>query len=345
MAGIKDVAAAAGVSISTVSYALNGKRPISVETRQRVLRAARELGYMPNLQARGLRGQQTHVLALSSPVHEYTDTSNYAVYFFALAMRARYYGYDILLLMDEYGDQEIARVSHSGMVDGILLLDVLLDDARAEVAQSLDIPVVSVGFPSNTESVYCVDLDFERMGRESIERAASLGHRHIAIIGNVAQGYDAGSNYLVRYVTAARKRAEDIGVQLTFVPATGYGRADVDLTLNELTHSDPQISMIICQSNAAHITHVVNALGDRGLRIPHDISVMAACTYGLQSMAFAVDEMPMRPDVTCSRAVDMMVEILQGKRCDVGKVELLSGTYIAHGSVASPGSSSIGTFR
>lgn len=101
MAGIKDVAARAGVSISTVSYVMSGKRSVKEETRLKVLRAARELGYRTSGQTRAVHGGWTKVLALSSPLHEYTDYSNYAIFFFALATRAKRYGYDILLLMHE----------------------------------------------------------------------------------------------------------------------------------------------------------------------------------------------------------------------------------------------------
>ena len=141
MAGIKDVAARAGVSISTVSYVMSGKRSVKEETRLKVLRAARELGYRTSGQTRAIHGGWTKVLALSSPLHEYTDYSNYAIFFFALATRAKRYGYDILLLMHEYGDRELTRIARSGMVDGILLLDVLMTDSRAEVAAMLDVPV------------------------------------------------------------------------------------------------------------------------------------------------------------------------------------------------------------
>ena len=232
MAGIKDVAAKAGVSISTVSYVMSGKRSIGEETKKKVLKAAQELGYQPNLQARSLRGEPTRVLALSSPVHEYTDYSNYASFFFALATRARRYNYDILLLMHEYGDRELTRIAQSGMVDGILLLDVLMNDARAEVAKMLDVPVVSVGYPANSEAVYSVDLDFERMGREAIEKAAALGHEHVLVIGTSGFAYEDGSNYLVRFRDAAVKRGADLGVEVVFMTSTGSGMADVNLLLD-----------------------------------------------------------------------------------------------------------------
>lgn len=334
MAGIKDVAARAGVSISTVSYAMSGKRSIGEETKRRVLKAAQEVGYTPNAQARTLRGKPTKVLALSSPLHNYTDYSNYAVFFFALAMRAKRYGYDILLLMHEYGDQELRRVASGGMVDGILLLDVLMMDARAEVAKTLDVPVVAVGYPSNSDGVYSVDLDFERMGREAVDKAHALGHRHVLIIGNISFAYEDGSNYLIRFRDAAMKRGGDCGMVMHFKSSTGFSAADVNLLLDEAFHEDPDITAIFCQTNAPHIANLIDALKQRGFEVPSDISVMAACTYGLSKAQCRVDELPLDPPSVCVRAVDVMMEVLSGQRNDVGNVEMMPSSYKAYGTMA-----------
>lgn len=135
MAGIKDVAARAGVSISTVSYVVSGKRRIGAETQARVRAAALELGYRPVIDAtEPASARGTHVLAVSSPLRPYTDVANYAAFFFALATAAKCHGYDILLLMHEAGDQEMRRVADRGMADGVFLLDVLLSDSRADMA-------------------------------------------------------------------------------------------------------------------------------------------------------------------------------------------------------------------
>ena len=67
MAKIHEVAKAAGVSISTVSYALSGKRTISAETRRRIELAVRELDYRPNAGARMLAGRRTNIFAVTEP--------------------------------------------------------------------------------------------------------------------------------------------------------------------------------------------------------------------------------------------------------------------------------------
>ena len=147
MAGIKDVAARAGVSISTVSYVVSSKRRIGAETQARVRAAALELGYRPVIDAtKPASARGRHVLAVSSPLRPYTDVANYAAFFFALATAAKRHGYGILLLM--------RRVSDCGMADGVFLLDVLLSDSRADMAGAIDISVVSVDYTNDTAHAY-----------------------------------------------------------------------------------------------------------------------------------------------------------------------------------------------
>lgn len=330
VAGIKDVAARAGVSISTVSYVVSGKRKIKDETRERIYQAALELGYAPVVNAVNESKHCTHVLAVSSPLRPYTDVSNYAAFFFALATAAKKYGYDLLLLMHEAGDHEMQRVAEDRIVDGIFLLDVLLSDSRTEIAASLNIPVVSIGCANNTSAVYSVDLDFAGMGREAIEKAYLLGHRHIMLYCPGRHAFIEGSNFLVRFTDAAMQRAEELGVTVTRKFAPGKTIDDVNLTIDEAFGEDPQISAIICEESVA-VGAIIASLNRRGLRVPEDISLMAACVGGSSSRL--ADELPMNPNAVCERAVEIMIAALRGERHDVGYVELLPAEYHARGTM------------
>lgn len=311
MAGIKDVAEKSGVSISTVSYVMSGKRSVRDDTKRKVIEAARSLGYRPkhvehmDQSIAALLGvgdgalpgmpsgrPRTKVLALSSPVHEYTDYTNYAAFFFALATRAKRYGYDILLLMHEYGDRELVRVTRNGMVDGIMLLDVLMEDSRADLASTLDVPVVSVGYPANTGAVYSVDLDFERMGREAISRIADLGHKHVVIVGTSDVAYEDGSNYLIRFRDAVTKYGLDLGVKTDFVASTGYGMADMRLMLDSVFASAPQTTAIICQTNATHVNNLLFDVVQKKFG-PKVASTMRAVYYFPQLLPIAVASLVM----------------------------------------------------
>ena len=100
MVKINEVAKAAGVSISTVSYALSGKRPISPATRERIERAVRELGYSPNAGARMLAGSRTHIFALTEPLRRDSHAPTHMSFVLATTVAARRSEYDILLLTE-----------------------------------------------------------------------------------------------------------------------------------------------------------------------------------------------------------------------------------------------------
>ena len=164
MAGIKDVAALAGVSISTVSYVMTGKRPIGANTRRRVLQAARELGYLAKNGGPAPLSGETHFVALSSPVHDSTSYTNYCAYFLNFLKAARQLGYETLLLTEETGDEQLRSIIDTGMVDGVALMDVTMNDPRIELAQLSSIPLISIGHPMNEINVPCIDTDFIEMG-------------------------------------------------------------------------------------------------------------------------------------------------------------------------------------
>lgn len=115
MVKINEVAEAAGVSISTVSYALSGKRPISSDTRRRIEDAVRELGYSPNAGARMLAGSRTQIFALTEPLRKDTHAPTHMAFVLATAVAARRNDYDILLLTDEDAKAGMGRVAANGV--------------------------------------------------------------------------------------------------------------------------------------------------------------------------------------------------------------------------------------
>jgi DNA-binding LacI/PurR family transcriptional regulator len=147
MATIHDVARAAGVSISTVSYALSGKRSIAESTRQRVDDAVRQLDYRPNAGARMLKGTRTNILALSAPLHAGTYAPAHMTFVLSVTTAAREYDYDVLLLTQDEATSGISRVAQSSLVDGIILLDVSNEDARTDLVRTLGLPATVVGIP------------------------------------------------------------------------------------------------------------------------------------------------------------------------------------------------------
>src|SRR5687768_1420232 len=125
---IGDVAKAAGVSRSTVSYALSGKRTISEETRERIQEAIRSLGFTANAGARALATHRTMVLGLLLQFEPDEFAPAMLQYLLPITDTARVNGYDILMVTDADGPAALRRITESDMVDGVVLLDVLHDD-------------------------------------------------------------------------------------------------------------------------------------------------------------------------------------------------------------------------
>ena len=169
MATIDDVAREAGVAISTVSYALSGKRKVSAETRDRIAAACLALDYAPRASARALAANRSEIIAVTAPMHHDTDPSAHMAFAMEVTLAARTRDYDTLLLVHDDAQQGMRRSAASALADGIIVLDVAAHDERADLARKLSCPVVFIGVPEDTEGLVCVDLDFEAAIRTSID--------------------------------------------------------------------------------------------------------------------------------------------------------------------------------
>lgn len=337
MPGIKEVAARAGVSVSTVSYVMSGKRSVSGETKLKVMQAARELGYHARGETHAVRGERAGVIAMSSPIDDDTDYMYWAPFCFAIAKQARKRGYDVLVMTEGTASTDIMRMADSGAVDGVVLLDVSLEDPRAADARISRVPVVSIGCPREVGGLVAIDLDFERMGRKAIDVLRRFGHRHVLFVGSPVAAYLSQVNFLVRTRDAIMARARAVGVEVTFVTMRDGGTEDVTRIVESAFEQDPQITAVIGQCDVTALSNLASLLQFQGKDVPRDISMLMLGSFGHASaMGEKIDEIPMQPYSTCNRAVDVLVDLIEGRRRrrPEGDVELMPVSYLRRGSVA-----------
>ncbi|TGB02983.1 LacI family transcriptional regulator [Streptomyces sp. MZ04] len=183
MVTLAEVARHAGVSASTVSYVLSGKRSISAPTEDRVEQSIRELGYHPNAGARALASSRSDIIALMVPLRTGMYVPVMMEIAVAVATTARTHGYDVLLLTGEEGPGAVRRIEGSALADAMILMDVELHDERLPLIRETDRPAVLIGLPVDPTGLTCVDLDFVAAGAQCVEHLSGLGHREIAVIG------------------------------------------------------------------------------------------------------------------------------------------------------------------
>jgi LacI family transcriptional regulator len=187
-ASIRDVARHLNISITTVSRALNNYDDVAEETRQRVLKAAAELGYTPNRAARQLRRKYSDTIGYILP----EDAPRLADPFFAefiagLGDEASNHGYELLVSTAPSSSQEeqqaYERWLHGRKVDGMVLNRMHLNDWRVQYLAKNKFPFVTMERSLDPYDYASVETNGRRWFRELIDHLVSLGHQRIAYIG------------------------------------------------------------------------------------------------------------------------------------------------------------------
>ncbi|GIW00234.1 MAG: LacI family transcriptional regulator [Roseiflexus sp.] len=236
-ATIKQVAQRAGVSVATVSYVLNGAGVVTDETRQRVLDAIAELNYQPQYAARSMRGR-SHTLGVTLPSHPgRLAEPALAEVLSGLADAAAARGY-FLLLATAGADQDETELclslARSRRVDGLVLLDMLVDDPRAQALAAAGIPHVCAGPPPAGIDSPSVVIDMRAAAVDAVRHLLSLGHRRIGLIQlpsdlavseSIVEGYrqaltDAGLPFDPTLVVESGRTEEDGYQAMTELLAT-----------------------------------------------------------------------------------------------------------------------------
>lgn len=276
-----DVARLAGVSESTVSYALTGVRPIGEQTRERIFAAMEELGYVPNAMAQALAGKKSGILALLFPVGERGFNETDFEYVQAANEAVSEEGYQLLLWPNAVEDiDSLTKIVNQGLVEGVLLMEVRADDPRVDVLEQAGIPFCLIGRTDYSDNLTYVDADFSQWGPMAIRHLVDLGHKHVGFIGIGDELVAAGYGPAVRTESGMKEEARRAGVSLYMkhMPATiRAGRA----AMTELLEEHPEVTAVIGFNEPAMIG-ALEVIATYGLEIPRDISIMS---LGLSEIA------------------------------------------------------------
>jgi DNA-binding LacI/PurR family transcriptional regulator len=277
MATMADIAAKAGVSLSTVSYALSGKRAVSEHTRRRILAAMDDLDYQPHALARGLRARRSRTIALLFPASLAKGLIETQLEFVTSAAEvASQHGYGLLLWTSPTEAEELRDMTRRGIIDGLILMEIRLHDPRVAMLKKWNYPFVMIGRCADNDGLDFVDLDFDHALCLCVRHLTDLGHRHIAFVNYGAALLETGYGPAVRFQSSfenALKQGNLLGrAYLTeSTPQDGYAMT------RTLLDEEPQISAIVTVNERA-IGGITQALLDRGYCIPDDISLVAVAS-------------------------------------------------------------------
>ena len=329
---IGEVARLAGVSRSTVSYVLSGKRQVTEATRQRVLQVIDEVGYRPSAVARSLRHGETRTLGLVVPPLRHRLSAEQLYFVGAVADAAADHDYDILL-SPSGGDREAAfdKLIGERRVDGIVLMETGERDDHARKLAACKFPFVTIGRTGSDAHAW-VDLDYSGLIAEGARRLHTLGHRRVALINRPQELFDRGYGPAIRAHDGFRQASAELGM-------TGPSLCCEDLPsaahqcVERLYATGPGVTAILTINEGA-LNGILFALRERGLSVPADVSVLAVAS---SRVATTVHPQVSAADVPAEEmgrhAVETLLRLLASPSAPLAHI-LFSSPFEDRGSIA-----------
>jgi DNA-binding LacI/PurR family transcriptional regulator len=277
MAAMSDVAKLANVSVSTVSYVLTGARPISQATRDKVLEAMVTLDYQPNALARGLASRRSGILGLLLPMTERGLGATETAFVTGAAEAASQAGYHLML--HPLGSQDLTalgRLASQRLLEGALVMEVRLADARIGVLRRLGVPLVLIGRTTDPGDLPYVDIDFDQTVDGAVEHLVGLGHRRIVYVNQSAAVIEGGYSPACRTRDAYLAAMARLGLPSLMLCAENCA-VDGRRVLGQALDQAPDLTAVLGMNEHA-MFGVLNELAARGRRVPDDVSVLSILT-------------------------------------------------------------------
>ena len=334
---IRQLARASGVSIGTVSRALNGYADVNPETRERIMRLARELDYTPAAAARSLKTQRSHVIGVFLETGEGHPDLQHPFFHEVLVGLKNSIGaggYDLLLFASEhpgngYGSHTyLKRVRHHD-VEGAVLMGTDPEDPEVRRLVRSELPTVGVDVELDGPATTFVMSDNNDGAAKAVRYLHSLGHRRIATITGQLET-KPGADRLKGYrqalqATGLAYRDEYVAYGDFYVESGRRAMADL-LSLDE-----PPTAVFAASDMMA--LGAIRAAGDAGLNVPADLSVV-----GFDDIQLADH---MNPPLTTLRqdkaglgvaAGTALMRLIDGEQDVVGSSTVLSVELVRRGS-------------
>ena len=270
---IGEIARRAGVSRSTVSYALSGRRSVSAQTKQRIQVIIDEIGYRPNAAARALKEGRTRTLGLVIPPASLWFTDMQLGFIASVVEAAAHADLDVLLSPSGGDhDRSFERLISGRRVDGVILMEIRLEDERVTRLQQAGLPFVTIGRTAHPHDTCWVDLDYATLVARCVHHLADLGHRSVALINRstelVAAGYGPAHRAQAGFSEAVVQRGL-VGVSLPCADDPAGGEE----CFEQLREHYPEVTAMITVNEAA-LTGFQRGFDRANVVVPREFSIV-----------------------------------------------------------------------
>lgn len=317
MTTIKDLARAAGVSITTVSRALNGYNDVSRETREKITKIAEEMNYRPNAVARSLVTKKTRTIGVILSEIKRSGAKDSVAFEILCGIndRAAELNYDILLfstnpkkqLVKSYSDLCSERNVEGAIISGLRIQDQYLH----EIIGNVDFPSVLIDIPLAGELLGHVTTNNVHGALMAMEHLLDLGHRNIAMINGHNEA-TISKERLAGYTQALQKR--NIAFRPELVYNGNFTEEGGTEAMHQIMLSHPEVTAVFSSSDLMALG-ALRAAERHGKKVPESISLVGFDDIPLVSYC--------SPRITTIRqdhyemgfqAAQLLIDILEGRK-------------------------------
>lgn len=280
MSTIKDVAREAGVSISTVSFAINGTAPVAAETKKRIFETIERLNYQPNSAARGLVTRKSNNIGIFVPnpgsaIFTFSGNQLFANLLQGIGDVAGEKGYNLLLAWD-YPDKEkpskVIELARSGSVDGLLFIIPNHDHTIIDQLVDMKFPFVFMGNHYSDRPVDSVDIDNFQASYECTDHLIRLGHKRIAFISPGPLDYLVSEDRYEGYLEAMK--AANLEPEERLFYCGDDSRASGYRAMEQFDASGDAPTAVVAGRDVQAVG-ILKYAKERSLDVPRDLAVVS----------------------------------------------------------------------
>jgi LacI family transcriptional regulator len=297
----------ANVSITTASQALNRKGRVSADTRDRVIRAAKELGYVPNVQARALKTGQSLTLLVVLPGDVHNGLGLHSAYICDILTGAadQAIGQGYLLSIAGHASLSQNALLNQMRIGGALFIDPVEQDLLAKRFLLSGIPAVTIGRLSEQTDVGAVENDYDQAMETIFAHLQANGFQKPALLTTRAQ-----VSYATDSIHAYERLSRLSGLDRPIVQyVKGYPSIDSGLQASrKLLRSKVRPDVVIATTEPLALG-ALQAFSEAGLQSPADIGLVSMSdSIRLASATTSVTALDLRPKLVGRTAVQVLIE-------------------------------------
>ncbi len=307
---IYDVAGAAGVSLATVSRVLNHPEKVKPATKEKIERIIKELGYKPNLNAKGLASSKSTTVAVVVPR---LNRSSVAEMVNGIADCATRRGYLLRLFINDSSPTDeqalaleketLGNVMASG-VDGVLYVNDEITRGSFDLLANLNIPVILTNTNGAEKGLPYVTIDYKTAAYDVTKQMIEKGNKEIWLV-TTKRKYIVNELKIEGYTQAMN----EAGLEAKIYRAHGTTEINEDEFRNMLNSNHPDVAIVVRDSMAVSFMNIV---AEKGLSVPNDVQVI-----GFQDTRYALLARPRLTSIQIpiyeigNKAMDLLTELME----------------------------------